>query len=112
MSVAPDVCYEWLVKPSNYRWRIAHGMSAVHPDSIHEEGMPLDTLFLIQTVCAPICVSVVSAYTMNWRFLKMIEPPFVADLYSAHVAGDSLVFVDQTPLLLDEEERKHYQIKE
>ena len=69
-----------------------------------------DTVYVIQTVCSPVCNSVVTAYDMSrgWNPLFMLQPPFKADFYSATVENGEIVFTDRTPLSLDEEEKKFY----
>lgn len=68
-----------------------------------------DTICLVQTTCIPVCISVVSLYSaVGWTFLRTVPPSFDAEYVSASLSTGTLVFTDQTPLLLDEEEKKHY----
>ncbi len=78
------------------------------------EGFTIELLtdsegyYLIQTACAPICSSIVKRYTGNWVFLQQTVPEKVAAFMKAEVREGKIVWADQTPLLLDEEEKKHY----
>lgn len=68
-----------------------------------------DTLYFVQTACAPICHSVVKAYDKQWNLLRNIVPPIQATFVEAVIKDGQLQYIDRTPLLLDEEERKYYQ---
>lgn len=67
-----------------------------------------DGIVFVQTVCAPVCSSVVGLYDAGWTWLHDLKPDMEALFVSAHVENGKLVYTDETPLLLDEEEKKHY----
>lgn len=89
LQLTPTVKYEWWLKTAN-------------------NTESADTLFFVQTVCVPVCVSVVQAYTPTWQYLTTLQPPFKADMVSATAQSGTIVFTDETPNLLDEEERRGY----
>ena len=78
------------------------------------EGFMLELLsdtagfYLIQTSCAPICSSIVKRYIANWMFQQRIMPENNAAFMRATVVENRIVWSDETPLLLDEEEKKGY----
>lgn len=67
-----------------------------------------DTIIFIQTVCAPICSSIVKVYDKKWNYLYTLRPTIDAMFVKATIENSEVVFTDETPLLLDDEERKHY----
>ena len=64
--------------------------------------------YLIQTACAPICSSIIKRYIANWLYVEEIKPQEKAMFMKAEVQNGDIVWSDQTPLLLDEEEKKNY----
>ena len=72
-------------------------------------ALKADTILLVNTVCAPVCSSVVRSYVANWLPLGTVPPPAGMAFPQADIAADgTLVWTDRTPQLLDEEEKKHY----
>lgn len=67
-----------------------------------------DTIVFVQTVCAPLCASQVARYVANWIFIDHIRPASQVLFPLAEVKDGRIYWSDQTPLLLDEEEKKHY----
>lgn len=65
-----------------------------------------DTLYVIQTACAPICSSVVHIYLNTGVFVSRLYPPFKAVFAEAYIADDRLLWRDNTYMILDEEEKK------
>lgn len=54
-------------------------------------------IILIQTLCSPICSSVVSEYDMDWHRIRTIRPEKDGVFFRAHIENDTLVFTDETP---------------
>ncbi len=79
------------------------------------EGVTMEILadtssfILIQTACAPVCSSIVKRYIANWLFMEELRPDHETDFMKAVVVDGRIVWSDETPLLLDDEEKKHYQ---
>lgn len=67
-----------------------------------------DTIYFVQTLCAPVCASVVTKYNSEWGLLQKVECPLPALFVEAKVKGGELIYQDNTPEILDEEERKTY----
>lgn len=72
-----------------------------------------DSFCLIQTACAPICSSIVKRYFANWMFIGEVKPVGLSQaeravFIKAEVSDGNIVWHDETPLWLDEEEKKHY----
>ncbi len=67
-----------------------------------------DTIIFIQTVCAPICSSVVKQYDSNWNYLNTVVPTIQGTFVEAKWQNGTIVYQDNTPELLDEEEKKEY----
>lgn len=65
-----------------------------------------DTLYIIQTACAPICSSVVHIYSTTGVFITRLYPPFKAVFAEAYIADDRLLWRDNTYMILDDEEKK------
>lgn len=67
------------------------------------EGIEYDWLvdnnkiILIQTLCSPICSSVVSEYDLDWHRIRTIQPETEGVFIRAHIENDTLVFTDETP---------------
>lgn len=68
-----------------------------------------DTIVLIQTVCAPICSSCVHVYSKEWELIHSIEPACGGIFPEAEYHDGHVVWHDNTPLYLDEEEKKRIQ---
>ncbi len=64
--------------------------------------------YLIQTACAPICSSIVKQYVANWIFVEEVKPEKPTVFQKATVEDGKIVWIDETPLLLDDEEKKYY----
>lgn len=71
LAVAEGVEYDWLVENN--------------------------TIIFIQTLCSPVCSSVVAEYDMNWQFIRLIRPNVAGVFVRAYIEDDRLVFVDMTP---------------
>lgn len=69
-----------------------------------------DTILVIETACAPICSSIVNVYSNNWQYIGRLMPPIANCVFpEAYVENKRLRWRDNTPLMLDEEEKKHQQ---
>ncbi|MBR1809166.1 MAG: DUF3256 family protein [Paludibacteraceae bacterium] len=66
------------------------------------------SFLLIQTACAPLCSSIVKRYVANWIYVEELKPDKQCMLPKAEVIDGRLSWSDQTPLLLDDEEKKYY----
>lgn len=82
IQVTEGVEYDWMISP---------------------EG-----IVFVQTLCAPVCSSLVDLYDEQWHFLHAVESGIDAPFVRAHIENGTIVYTDETPLLLDEEEQKHY----
>lgn len=67
-----------------------------------------DEIVFIQTLCAPVCASVATLYDKEWNYMKRLLPDETGIFMKAEVKDDTLVWTDETPLILDDEEKKHY----
>ena len=57
-----------------------------------------DTTYFIQTVCAPICSSVVKAYIANWMYVGRVNAPFNDAVFpKAEIKDGELQWTDCTP---------------
>ncbi len=56
-----------------------------------------DTIIFIQTLCSPVCSSVVAAYNKDWQFIRSIKPNVTGVFVRAYIEDDRLMFVDMTP---------------
>lgn len=65
-----------------------------------------DTIVLIQTVCAPICSSCVRVYSKEWKALHNLLPTCGGIFPEAKFVDGHILWTDNTPLFLDEEENK------
>lgn len=90
------------IKTDSYiRLEVAEGFSLeILKDSI--------SFILIQTACAPVCSSIVRQYEGNWMYMREIKPEQDGIFMLAKVIDGNIVWEDQTPLLLDDEEKRHY----
>ncbi len=68
-----------------------------------------DTITFIQTVCAPVCASIVKQYDSEWHYLQTITPPLKGVFVEAMLQDSAIIYKDNTPELLDEDEKKAYQ---
>lgn len=55
------------------------------------------TIIMIETLCSPICASVVSEYSIDWKFIRNIQPNKEGVFVRATIDNDQLVFIDETP---------------
>ncbi len=70
--------------------------------------MHTDTITFIQTVCAPVCASIVKQYKADWTYLHTVPAPIQGIFVEATLQGGSIVYHDNTPELLDDNEKKEY----
>ncbi len=68
-----------------------------------------DTITFVQTVCAPVCASIVKQYDREWHYLQTITAPIQGVFVEAMLQDTTIVYKDNTPELLDEDEKKAYQ---
>lgn len=66
------------------------------------------SFYLIQTACAPICSSIVKHYFDYWQYIGEIKPDEDGLFMQAIVVDNQINWEDQTPLMLDEQEKQHY----
>lgn len=67
-----------------------------------------DTLLVVETACAPICSSIVRVYDLSWNYIGMLQSPFTSAVFpEAYIENKRLYWRDNTPLMLDDEEKKH-----
>ncbi len=67
-----------------------------------------DTINFIQTVCAPVCASIVKQYTSDWQYLQTVAPTIQGVFVEAKLQDGTIIYQDNTPELLDEDEKKDY----
>ncbi len=67
-----------------------------------------DTITFIQTACAPICSSIVKQYTADWQYIRTITLPLPGTFVEAQLQDGKIIYHDNTPALLDENEKKEY----
>ncbi len=67
-----------------------------------------DTITFIQTACAPICSSIVQQYTSDWKYIQTITPSIKGVFVEAIVEDGVIRYADNTPDLLDEDEKREY----
>lgn len=85
---------------------VAIGVSA--DTSIRYDSLSVgDSLVVIQTVCAPICSSVARVYNKQGDMIGTIPAPSATWVFpQAYIEQDSIVWRDNTYLMLDDEEKK------
>lgn len=67
------------------------------------------TALVVQTVCAPICSSSARVYnTKNNKLVQEIKPTVEGVFPYAWIENNQLHWRDNTPELLDDEEKKNY----
>lgn len=67
-----------------------------------------DSMVVIQTVCAPICSSVARVYNKQGAPVRTLPAPNDRWVFpEAYIQSDSILWRDNTPQLLDEEEKNH-----
>lgn len=67
-----------------------------------------DSIIVIHTVCAPVCSSCARVYNKEWQLIRTLTPPFQSPFPEAYIEDGKLLWRDNYPQLLDEEERKLY----
>lgn len=65
----------------------------------------VDSIVVIQAVCAPICSSCVRVYNKEWQFLRSIGPDRSGIFLEAEYRDGQIYWVDHTPEYLDDEEK-------
>ncbi len=66
-----------------------------------------DSVAVIETLCAPICSSVVRIYNKVWLYLGDLSSPFAHAVFpEAYVENGRILWRDNTGLMLDDEEKK------
>lgn len=66
-----------------------------------------DSVIIIHTVCAPVCSSSARAYTRDGQLIATLYPPFRSPFPEAYIQDGKLLWRDNLPQILDEEERRH-----
>lgn len=68
-----------------------------------------DSIYVIETACAPICSSVVRLINSKGNMLQTLPCPFPHAVFpEAYFEGKEIKWRDNTPELLDEDEKKIY----
>lgn len=68
-----------------------------------------DSIYVIETACAPICSSVVRLINSKGNVLQTLPCPFPHAVFpEAYFEGKEIKWRDNTPELLDEDEKKIY----
>ena len=63
-------------------------------DTIENAGMTI----VIQTVCAPVCSSIVYMYDADGSRIRTVLPPSHLTFAEAYMEGDSIKWTDNTPV--------------
>lgn len=65
-----------------------------------------DSIMVVQTVCAPVCSSCAHVYNKEWQLLREVRPAKESTFPLAVIRDGQLVWEDNTPEILDDEEKK------
>lgn len=69
-----------------------------------------DTIYCIETVCAPVCSSVVKAYDKNWNYVRDVKPTIPGTFVQAFFDGDqNIIWEDNTAQLSDSLTQNYFQ---
>ena len=63
-----------------------------------------DSIIVIHTVCAPVCSSCARVYNKEWTRIGTLTPPFRSPFPEAYIENGRLLWRDNYPQLLDEDE--------
>ena len=63
-----------------------------------------DSIIVIHTVCAPVCSSCARVYNKEWTLIGTLTPPFRSPFPEAYIENGRLLWRDNYPQLLDEDE--------
>ena len=65
-----------------------------------------DSIIVIHTVCAPVCSSCARVYNKEWTLIGTLTPPFHSPFPEAYIENGRLLWRDNYPQLLDDNERR------
>lgn len=65
-----------------------------------------DSIIVIHTVCAPVCSSCARVYNKEWTLIGTLTPPFRSPFPEAYIEDGRLLWRDNYPQLLDDNERR------
>ncbi len=68
-----------------------------------------DTITFVQTMCAPVCASIVKQYDSEWLYLQTKTHQQKGIFVEALLQDSAIVYKENTPELLDEDEKIEYQ---
>lgn len=84
-------------------------LSALSPTTVHKDTLIQgDTAMVITTICAPICSSVARVYAIDnkvWQLVNTLTGDSTAVFPEAYFEEQQLRWRDNTPELLDNEEK-------
>ena len=66
-----------------------------------------DSIIIIHTVCAPVCSSCARVYNKDWQLIGALTPPFQSPFPEAYIEDGKLLWRDNYPQLLDEDELRY-----
>ena len=72
--------------------------------SVRDTLVTGDSIIVIHTVCAPVCSSCARVYNKEWHFIGTLTPPFQSPFPEAYIENGKLLWRDNYPQLLDEDE--------
>ena len=62
--------------------------------SVRDTLLTNDSIFVIHTVCAPICSSHVRVYNKEWQYLGVLKAPFKSAFPEAYIENNKLLWRD------------------
>ena len=74
--------------------------------SVRDTLVTGDSIIVIHTVCAPVCSSCARVYNKEWTLIGTLTPPFRSPFPEAYIENGRLLWRDNYPQLLDEDERR------
>lgn len=72
--------------------------------SVRDTLVTGDSIIVIHTVCAPVCSSCARVYNKEWTLIGTITPPFRSPFPEAYIEDGRLLWRDNYPQLLDDNE--------
>lgn len=79
--------------------------------STHDTLVTGDTIIVIHTICAPVCSSCARVYNKGWHLIGTLTPPFQSPFPEAYIKDGKLLWRDNYPQLLDEDELRYRNTK-
>ncbi len=74
--------------------------------SVRDTLVTGDSIIVIHTVCAPVCSSCARVYNKEWQLIGTLTPPFQSPFPEAYIEDGKLLWRDNYPQLMDDNERR------